>query len=472
MRGCSLSPSAAPMRQRARLEFVEAEDGTVHVEVLTRDPAGDLHAWGGVWTLSDELTAGAVLIDTSGVPDHPRTGWGDLPPGWRYLSLRAKIEPGPTGRYVRRWLDLSEGSDDRRIVAKLVDQGAARFVWVKEGLEVVRELPDTTRQAWKEALGNTRGVDRDAWQEEMAELEWMHSPAWRPGRPRPRKHRRRTAMAPEHPLPFFARRSGAIPRAGRPTVAGVKLPRGSRCTPATYWATEEDVAEAALLSSRLAAAFPDTGLWPMLWAWNEDPDSYLGGSEDLEVIDASDAREVLRDAWESTPPNPEATAPFGCAFPGLATASVTHESALASQDPFRVLADRPRDPWPYPGRRLLLVPCNRPADATTVLGYESTGIDAPRIGAVLRSWEERFAAVPVELGPSTLTLVVGAPPTTFEQALGIAAEHHAVAPTEDSGRPGAIHDLAGTLLDGRAGTDGWRPTLALSPNLWELAFRE
>jgi hypothetical protein len=429
------------MRERGRVDFVEADDGTVHVEVITRKPAGGVHP-GRVWKLSDHLKEYAVGVSTVGVPDPP--GNRGLPPGWRYLSLRVMVDP--SGRSVTRRLDLYEGSDDRRIAAKLIEQSTVRFVWVNEQIELVRDIfsfeGEPLREhlaGWQEALENTRGVDRDAWREEIAELEWEASPSWRPGRPRPSEYKPRSIEAPEHPVPFFAPRSGTIPRAGQPTVADVKLPRGSRCLPAAYWATEEPVADVAdvadvaavvRLASRLAAAFPQTGLWPILWADWEDADRYLGGYEALEDIDAVDVQELLRAGWALLQAYPESIAPFAVSFPGLANASVTRKRPPPAVDPFVVLAEHPPDPqvWNEPRRQLLLVPCNRPADALTVLGYATIGFDEPQIGAMLRSWEERFAAVPVELGPVYVTLAVAAPPTTREQALRLAAEHHAAGP--------------------------------------------
>jgi Domain of unknown function (DUF4253) len=118
---------------------------------------------------------------------------------------------------------------------------------------------------------------------------------------------------------------------------------------------------------------------------------------------------------------------------------------------------------------VLLVPCNRPADALIALGHRPETTDAAELGSVLRSWEERFSAVPVELTPSTVTLAVGAPPTTADQALRLAAELHAIAPADDGAREGHLRDLASLLRVG--GTDsGWRPSLRLAPELWELGL--
>jgi hypothetical protein len=460
------------MRALGRIDFLEGPDGGVHVEVVTREPAREVHAsWGQTYTLAEDVrNGGGVLIDTSGVPDHPHSDWSDLPVGWRYLGLRTKVEAGPTGRYVTRQFDLSEGSDDRRVAAALVAQGAVRVVWVNERLEAVRELDDTVRTAWTEALANTRGVTREAWQEELAELNWRHSPSWRPGRPRPRKYKRRTAVPPARPVPWFARRSGVIPRAGTPTVAGVTLPRGSRCPSlgAAYWATDEPAADATHLAARLVGAFPDTGLWPLLWAWEEDPENYLGGHGDVDAIDRADPHQVIETLWKERGADPELTQLFGGSFPGLAEGSPP--PSPAADVLFRVLAEP--EPGAGAGRRMLLVPCNRPGDALTAFGFQGTTVVAPQICAVLRSWEERFAAVPVAMNPSTMTFAVGAPPTTADQALRLAAEIQAIAPLNDSSHPDRIRNLAHVLLTGRPDEHGWQPDLRISRGVWELAFAE
>lgn len=51
--------------------------------------------------------------------------------------------------------------------------------------------------------------------------------------------------------------------------------------------------------------------------------------------------------------------------------------------------------------------------------------DVGGLSAALRSWEDRFGAVLVELGFDSLVLSVAAPPTTASRALAVAAEHRA-----------------------------------------------
>jgi Domain of unknown function (DUF4253) len=70
---------------------------------------------------------------------------------------------------------------------------------------------------------------------------------------------------------------------------------------------------------------------------------------------------------------------------------------------------------------------------------------------VLRSWEERFGARVVAVGFDTLDLSVAAPPTTADQALGIAAEHHAFCPDNVWQGSGDFAEYAGCLIN----ADNW-----------------
>ncbi|HEY4239445.1 MAG TPA: DUF4253 domain-containing protein [Kofleriaceae bacterium] len=87
------------------------------------------------------------------------------------------------------------------------------------------------------------------------------------------------------------------------------------------------------------------------------------------------------------------------------------------------------DALPQTGR-LLLVGCMRPADAVHALRWSGAlnhESDPGRLGAVLRSWEERFGAYVVRIGLDTLTLGVERPPSAAE-APAVAREHHAFCP--------------------------------------------
>jgi hypothetical protein len=81
-----------------------------------------------------------------------------------------------------------------------------------------------------------------------------------------------------------------------------------------------------------------------------------------------------------------------------------------------------------------------------MLGGMGGEVEGPVISAVLRSWEERFSAVVYEVEPDLVMLAVGAPPTTGEHALRVAAEHMAFCPPDDGGAPGSLRKLADALL--------------------------
>ena len=110
-------------------------------------------------------------------------------------------------------------------------------------------------------------------------------------------------------------------------------------------------------------------------------------------------------------------------FPGLAPAVLER---LSTAERTAALAG-------LPSARVCLVPAARPADALAVTGWfctdqfqePSTGV---QVGAVLRSWEERFGAHLFKLGPNAdAWLLVDRPPRTREAAEAIAAEHWAFA---------------------------------------------
>ncbi len=232
--------------------------------------------------------------------------------------------------------------------------------------------------------------------------------------------RQGVAQPPERLVPFFSTRAGTIPVDGSATVGGVLLPRGSRCP--HHWATDAPVPDAVGVAARLAAAFPQTGLWPVLWAVSgDDPDSYMDGMGNPQAAAHLDPEEVLRKTWNQ----------YGAdgPFPGLAPGPA---SADASLEPFGTLAQALRNSdQPNTGLVLLLVPCHRPADAISVLGPAMTEVMSDdALTAVLRSWEERFGAVLTIMGPGDLGVAV-APPRNHDQTRVLAAEQFAFAPEDD-----------------------------------------
>ena len=241
------------------------------------------------------------------------------------------------------------------------------------------------------------------------------------------------------------RRVPGVPKSGTPRVGGIRLPRGSRCP--AHWASDAPVESPYRLAARLAAAFPKTGLWPLLWIGTDDPDAYVVTTGDVGKVDRLDAEEVLQRAWEEFAGN---TPPFD-EFPGLAPAR--RPSAPAA--PFGILEDDPIDNgagvelmW------LVLVPVDRPADAMTVMGtFPTETLSDERISAVLRSWEDRFGAVLTALGPGEIAVSVPSPPEGTEQTLRIAAEHFALG--QGNTAPAALPEYARGLEGATVWRLGW-----------------
>ena len=80
---------------------------------------------------------------------------------------------------------------------------------------------------------------------------------------------------------------------------------------------------------------------------------------------------------------------------------------------------------------LVIVPVSRPADVPAALGWDGAvnhGLSGSDISLVLRSWEERFGAVPMLMGFDTLTLQVSQPPQDPKQIERVALEHYAFCP--------------------------------------------
>ena len=113
-------------------------------------------------------------------------------------------------------------------------------------------------------------------------------------------------------------------------------------------------------------------------------------------------------------------------FPGLAPATGGNLAAAEREGALGSLASA----------RIGLVPAARPADVLATAGRSCCGVDpfefgpvqvsanAVWIGSVLRSFEDRFGATLLKLGPGDeLSLLVDRPPRTLEHATKIAAEH-------------------------------------------------
>lgn len=122
---------------------------------------------------------------------------------------------------------------------------------------------------------------------------------------------------------------------------------------------------------------------------------------------------------------------------------------------------------------LLLVPCRRPADAIAAIGWDHSFIPLPMTAAVLRSWEDRFGAVPIAIEPSSILLAVDAPVADATQATALAAEIIAITDSVDQREehPSGWSEIAAGLL-GTGGAIHHSPALTLDLSHWRLAFSE
>ncbi|MGH3118386.1 MAG: hypothetical protein ACRDQ2_14990, partial [Gaiellales bacterium] len=174
---------ARPKRVTAKLRLRERQDGGVQVEILTSrrlesfhhrtwigwDHKRQEHIWKdhGVQTPNDYLRDPSTFGFMFSGPEQDK---------WRYIRTRASAPiDGQMRNLVQRELDLSEESQERRLVALLAQQEKIPLVWVNEGVEAIHEAAESTRANLLIALENTRGISARAWREELAELAWQHS---------------------------------------------------------------------------------------------------------------------------------------------------------------------------------------------------------------------------------------------------------------------------------------------------------
>jgi hypothetical protein len=336
---------------RATVTLQESSDGGVYVLVQTREPLGPYKLLGRQWQpeqyLNRQVDPGSVQLMCSLEVDS----------GLWLPQLRASTPFWSVDRY----LDITAQSAERWLLERMIAQEDFEVVWANEGIRARRPVHERTRKLLQETFAGFSELDAATWKEAVAESEWRGSENWRPG-PRPGKPRRRTARpTTDVELRYFAMRTGALPREGAARVANFKLPRGRRF--GGFWCSDEAVDEAIALASGLASEFSGTGLWPMLWAYPEEPTGYMSGLGDLEWIEGVQVTTLLEREWAAHPPRTEWVAPLGPAFPGVA--SPIDRDVGMHFDPFETLKAHRLGTRESLSARLLIVPCNRPADALT-----------------------------------------------------------------------------------------------------------
>lgn len=204
------------------------------------------------------------------------------------------------------------------------------------------------------------------------------------------------------------------------------------------------------LVATLRADHPRSGLWPLLLC---DEDEVYGERctigvvppEPIEHIERWLPASVMARIWDGLC---QADDEFGPAYdldmldpfdftcPGLAPSG----NLLADPD---ILATQQLARFIDGDTRLALVPVRRGADVLTVLGWAGASNHVSRtagLSALLRSWEDRFGARVLRLGPDRLVVSVAAPPLDARHAAAVAAEHWAFCPdriVQESGSIGA-----------------------------------
>jgi hypothetical protein len=262
-------------------------------------------------------------------------------------------------------------------------------------------------------------------------------------------------------LRLRAARLGQLPADGAVLVAGHQLTGQRFRADAAFdqdgsepaergWLTDDEIVDVEDYWWRLAHEFHSTGLWPLVTdGLNGDLDrpwreGELGAPEDPEGVDVEAFLRSNVEGDDEVGDEPELR------WQGLAPAvPLTGDGAAVDPDvgqlPYRLEA--------APLGALMLVPALRPADVLARLGWlGAVNLDAGggQLSAVLRSWEDRFGAVPVCVGFDTLVLAVSRPPTDPTALQQLALEHYGFCPDNVEQGAGSVEayavDLAGQRM--------------------------
>lgn len=259
-----------------------------------------------------------------------------------------------------------------------------------------------------------------------------------------------------------------LPEDGPAQVGPVTLPPGRRQYSVddgklVAWVTVDKMPDAGRAWLALSAAYPATGLVPVLLQ-EDRPDQRPEGWEpsfgffrtaDVTLLDRMSASDVLAAAWDRWIGSTRAryAAPFGRQFPGLAPAETSGLPAADLQQTVAAL----------PPAHLGLVLARRPADVPATVGWCVFGVDefgpaarSLEISTVLRSWETRFGARLLRIGADAILVVlVERPPQTLELALQLAAEQCAFADEVDRKAAYTVESVAVGLVGAPTWTFWW-----------------
>ncbi len=262
--------------------------------------------------------------------------------------------------------------------------------------------------------------------------------------------------------PFGARLPGELPAGEFLTEQSTRTEAGDAPTPLCW--ISDDPPSAQLLAT-LRSDSRRSGLWPLLLV--DDTETYgdrctvgVVAPEPSEHIERWQDRQVMERIWDGLCQadsdlgpayDVETLTPFGPTCPGVAPPGglLADPDILANQQTPRFLDDE---------TRLGLVPVRRGADVLTVLGWSGASNHVSRcagLSAMLRSWEDRFGARVLRLGPDRLDLSVAAPPLSPEHAAAVAAEHWTFSPDRVLEESGSISEYAADIRGRRHWSFWW-----------------
>jgi uncharacterized protein DUF4253 len=222
--------------------------------------------------------------------------------------------------------------------------------------------------------------------------------------------------------------TGMLPEDGELRLGPVMLP-GKRIVPEegtgepVAWVTTRAVPDPGLVWSALSDMHRDSGLVPVVLA--DEPNTMSSSvlfylASDISELDHMDAAQTLARLWDGRVSQDddefwaEEYAPFTAQFPGLAS---PQDGRLSQAQLHQTLSA-------LPAAYIGLVPAQRPADVLPLTGWEvSDCTDNLILATIMRSWEDRFGARLLSIGPSAeIQLLVERPPSDLESAQRIAAE--------------------------------------------------
>ncbi len=239
----------------------------------------------------------------------------------------------------------------------------------------------------------------------------------------------------------------SLPGDGPATVGGIDLPAGKVLLgndQRLAWITDEAVPGAAAVWKALYDVRAQTGLYPVLLYDDGEPagwelDRFFPNQPN--ELDNLALTEVYTNAAELYLDTPRT-------FNGLAPASSGPEDAAAADALVATLADT----------RILLVESPRGADALSSMGWtgNATYDSTEAIAVAIRSWEDRFGARVVAVGPSSVVMSVARPPATSAESAPLSEELVLIDPDlETPGPPVNVVQLGDALIAQHLWTLWW-----------------